>query len=73
MRSEIGSLTKQFELKGLSGNEKVNTYYAENGKVRAHDPALRHLRTAQDPAGLLVDGAYNLITNLMREQAEGQR
>lgn len=68
MRSEIGSLTNQFELKGLNGNEKVNTYYAENGKfvrmiLRFDIFGLHKIL----PASWLT-APYNLITNLMRNK-----
>ncbi|MFN8166464.1 MAG: hypothetical protein U0X76_09945 [Bacteroidia bacterium] len=32
IKGEISSLTPNFNLKGLNGNEVVNKYYAENGK-----------------------------------------
>ena len=47
--------------KGLNGNEKVNTYYAENGAVRAHDPALRHLPDCKILPASLLTAPYNLI------------
>lgn len=68
MDEELKSLGASFELKGLNGNESVNTYYAENGKfvrmILKWDIFKLHQRL---PAGLLTK-PYNLITNLMRNR-----
>lgn len=67
MRQEVGSIFSSFELLGLKGNEKVNAYYAANGRwVRAIlklDILGLHKIL---PSGLLVK-PYNLITNIMRK------
>lgn len=68
MRSEVAPLTSSFELKGLNGNDRVNTYYAENGKfvrmILRFDVLGLHKRL---PASWLT-APYNFITNLMRRQ-----
>ena len=68
MDQELKSLGANFELKGLNGNESVNSYYAENGKfvrmILKWDIFKLHQRL---PAGLLTK-PYNLITNLMRNR-----
>jgi ubiquinone/menaquinone biosynthesis C-methylase UbiE len=68
MRSEAGSLTKDFSLKGLNGNERVNSYYAENGKfvrmILRFDVLGLHKRL---PASWLTK-PYDIITNLMRKR-----
>ncbi len=68
MDSELKSLSADFELQGLNGNEAVNQYYAENGKfvrmILKWDIFKLHQRL---PAGLLTK-PYNLITNLMRKK-----
>lgn len=68
MRKEVGDLTGSFELKGLNGNERVNAYYAENGKfvrmILKFDVLGLHKRL---PASWLT-APYNLITNLMRNK-----
>ncbi len=68
MDSELKSLSANFELQGLNGNDSVNQYYAENGKfvrmILKWDIFKLHQRL---PAGLLTK-PYNLITNLMRKK-----
>ncbi|TAH40367.1 MAG: class I SAM-dependent methyltransferase [Bacteroidetes bacterium] len=68
MDAELKSLSTNFELQGLNGNESVNQYYAENGKfvrmILKWDIFKLHQRL---PAGLLTK-PYNLITNLMRKK-----
>ncbi len=67
MKSEIGSVFKSFELFGLAGNEKVETYYQKNAewarRVLKWDIFGLHKIL---PASLLVK-PYNFITNLMRK------
>jgi ubiquinone/menaquinone biosynthesis C-methylase UbiE len=68
MRREVSDLTGAFELKGLNGNERVNAYYAENGKfvrmILKFDILGLHKRL---PASWLT-APYNLVTNLMRNK-----
>ncbi len=67
MKDEVGGLTKDFELKGLNGNEVVNGYYFQNEKfvrmILKWDILGLHKRL---PASLLTV-PYNLVTNLMRK------
>jgi ubiquinone/menaquinone biosynthesis C-methylase UbiE len=68
MKREIGSLTGNFQLKGLNGNERVNTYYEENGKfvrmILKWDVLKLHRIL---PASLLTK-PYNWVTSLMRNK-----
>ncbi|MEP7265595.1 MAG: methyltransferase domain-containing protein, partial [Bacteroidota bacterium] len=68
MRKEVGSLTKNFELNGLTGNEKVIQYYEENGKlvrkILKWDVLGLHKRL---PASW-VTVPYNFVTSLMRNK-----
>jgi 2-polyprenyl-3-methyl-5-hydroxy-6-metoxy-1,4-benzoquinol methylase len=67
MRAEIGGVFKEFELKGLGGNEKVDAYYQKNAewanRILKWDILGLHKIL---PASLLVK-PYNFITNLMRK------
>ncbi len=67
MQFEIGQVFKSFELFGLVGNEKVETYYRKNAewanRILRWDIFGLHKIL---PASLLVK-PYNLITNLMRK------
>lgn len=68
IKGEISSLTKTFTLKGLNGNQTVNSYYAENGKfvrmILRFDIFKLHQRL---PASWLTK-PYDIITNLMRNK-----
>lgn len=68
MRQEVGGLTNSFQLKGLNGNQRVNSYYDENGKfvrmILRFDVLGLHKRL---PASWLT-APYNFITNLMRNK-----
>lgn len=68
MKQEINGIPSGFELLGLKGNEKVNTYYAENGKfvrmILKFDIFGLHKRL---PASWLT-APYNFITSLMRNK-----
>jgi ubiquinone/menaquinone biosynthesis C-methylase UbiE len=68
MRKEVSDLTSAFQLKGLNGNQRVNSYYAENGKfvrmILRFDILGLHKRL---PASWLT-APYNFITNLMRNK-----
>lgn len=72
MQQEVGSVFKQFTLKGLKGNDKVNRYMAENGKwvrkILQFDVFKLHQKI---PASWLA-GPYNFITRLMRKQLASQ-
>jgi hypothetical protein len=67
MRSEVGRVFKDFDLKGLGGNPKVEEYYAKNAawvqKILKWDILGLHKVL---PASVLVK-PYNFITNLMRK------
>lgn len=68
MKQEISGIPSSFELQGLKGNDKVNTYYEENGKfvrmILRFDVLGLHKRL---PASLLTV-PYNLVTSLMRNK-----
>lgn len=68
MKEEVGSLTPDFELKGLNGNEKVNGYYRENGKfvrmILRWDVLGLHRRL---PSSWLTV-PYNAVTSIMRKK-----
>ena len=67
MMKELQSTAADFVLKGLQGDEKVNSYYHENGKwvrrILKFDVLGLHKKL---PAELLTV-PYNWITNLMRK------
>lgn len=68
MRKEVGSLTSNFELLGLNGNERVRHYYEENGKfvrsiLKWDIFGLHKILPAK-----LVAAPYNLITSIMRNK-----
>jgi len=72
MNKEISSVFNSFELKGLQGNEKVNTYYEENArwakKILRLDPLGIHKVI---PASWLIK-PYNMLTTLMRKDLKEQ-
>lgn len=72
MKNEIGGIPSSFELNGLRGNEKVNTYYEENGKfvrmILKWDVLGLHKRL---PSSWLTV-PYNLVTSLMRNKLKEQ-
>lgn len=72
MDREVKSIFDSFELRGLQGNEHVNTYYQENGKwvrrILKWDILGLHKIL---PASLLTK-PYDLITNLMRKKLMDQ-
>ncbi|MEO0312404.1 MAG: hypothetical protein RIQ89_2061 [Bacteroidota bacterium] len=72
MRSQITTMCKQYQLKGLQGNETVNKYYLENGKwvrkILKWDVLGLHKIL---PAKVLA-WPYNVITSLMRNKLKDQ-
>lgn len=72
MRKEISSVFGNVELKGLQGNETVNTYYEDNAKwakkILRLDPLGLHKMV---PASWLVK-PYNFLTTLMRKDLKEQ-
>ncbi|REJ82961.1 MAG: class I SAM-dependent methyltransferase [Bacteroidetes bacterium] len=72
MHDEIGSLSNSFELKGLNGNETVNTYYRENGKfvrmILRFDVFGLHKKL---PSSWLTK-PYNWVTSIMRNKLKDQ-
>ena len=70
MQTEAGSVTPQFDLQGLNGNEAVRNYYEENGKfvrmiLRWDILGLHKILPAK-----LVAVPYNWITSLMRNKLQ---
>lgn len=72
MKSEVTSVGAGFELKGLNGNDKVNAYYAANGRfvrnIMKWDVLGLHKRI---PPSLLAK-PYDWITNRMRKQLKDE-
>jgi len=68
MRNEVGSLTKNFRLKGLNGNDRVNTYYAENGKFVRMILKWDVLKLHRILPASWLTGPYNWVTSLMRNK-----
>lgn len=72
MKKEMESVFGSIELKGLQGNEKVNTYYEDNAKwakkILRLDPLGLHKMV---PASWLVK-PYNFLTTLMRKDLKEQ-
>ncbi len=70
MKSEVASTSAIFQLQGLNGNERVNSYYEENGKfvrmILRWDILGLHKRI---PSAWLAK-PYNWITNLMRKKLQ---
>jgi ubiquinone/menaquinone biosynthesis C-methylase UbiE len=68
MKQEVSGIPSGFELQGLKGNQKVNSYYEENGKfvrtILKFDVLGLHKKL---PASWLT-APYNLVTNLMRNK-----
>jgi 2-polyprenyl-3-methyl-5-hydroxy-6-metoxy-1,4-benzoquinol methylase len=68
MKSEVGDLTNKFELKGLNGNERVNKYYAENGKFVRMILRFDILKMHKWLPSAWLSKPYNWITSLMRNR-----
>jgi ubiquinone/menaquinone biosynthesis C-methylase UbiE len=68
MKNEVASLTRNFELEGLNGNEKVRHYYEENGKFVRSILKWDILGLHKILPAKLVSAPYNLITSLMRNK-----
>ena len=68
MRDEVSSLTNNFELCGLNGNEQVNKYYAENGKFVRMILRFDIFKMHQWLPSAWLSAPYNWITSLMRNK-----
>ncbi len=68
MRNEVSSLTKNFELKGLNGNDKVKQYYEENGKFVRNILKWDVLGLHKKLPASWVTVPYNFITSIMRSK-----
>jgi 2-polyprenyl-3-methyl-5-hydroxy-6-metoxy-1,4-benzoquinol methylase len=72
MHKEISAVFNSFELKGVQGNERVNTYYEENArwakKILRLDPLGIHKLV---PSSWLVK-PYNFLTTVMRKDLKEQ-
>lgn len=68
MKREVSSMNDLFELKGLNGNEKVNTYYAENGKFVRMILRFDILKMHRWLPSAWLSKPYNWITSLMRNK-----
>jgi SAM-dependent methyltransferase len=68
MKEEAASLTASFELCGLNGNERVNTYYRENGKFVRMILRFDIFRLHRWLPSAWLSKPYNWITSLMRNR-----
>ncbi len=68
MKKEVGDLTGKFELKGLNGNERVNKYYAENGKFVRMILRFDIFKMHRWLPSAWLSKPYNWITSLMRNK-----
>jgi ubiquinone/menaquinone biosynthesis C-methylase UbiE len=68
MKKEIASLTTEYELQGLNGNEKVNSYYAENGKFVRMILKFDIFKLHKILPSAWLAKPYNWITSLMRNK-----
>lgn len=72
MEQEVKDIFKNFELKGLQGNNKVNNYYEQNArwakKILKLDPLGLHKKI---PAQWLTV-PYNFLTTIMRNKLKEQ-
>ena len=68
MKSEVETITKNYELIGLNGNEKVRHYYHENGKFVRSILKWDVLGIHKILPAKLVAAPYNLITSIMRNK-----
>jgi ubiquinone/menaquinone biosynthesis C-methylase UbiE len=68
MKNEVSTLTKNFELEGLNGNQKVRQYYEENGKFVRSILKWDILGLHRILPAAVVSAPYNLITSVMRNK-----
>jgi ubiquinone/menaquinone biosynthesis C-methylase UbiE len=68
MKNEVSTLTKNFELEGLNGNQKVRQYYEENGKFVRSILKWDIFGLHKILPASVVSAPYNLITSLMRNK-----
>ena len=68
MRGEVGTMTGNFELQGLNGNERVNTYYKENGKFVRMILRFDIFKMHRWLPSAWLSKPYNWITSLMRNR-----
>jgi ubiquinone/menaquinone biosynthesis C-methylase UbiE len=68
IKKEISGLTSSHDLQGLNGNEKVNTYYRENGKFVRMILRFDILKMHKWLPSAWLSRPYNWITSLMRNK-----
>lgn len=68
LTKEVAEQTKNFEVMGLNGNEKVRKYYEENGKFVRSILKWDILGLHKMLPASVVSAPYNLITSLMRNK-----
>ena len=68
LTKEVAAQTKNFEVMGLNGNEKVRKYYEENGRFVRSILKWDVLGLHKILPAKLVSAPYNLITSLMRNK-----
>ncbi|MCX6290361.1 MAG: methyltransferase domain-containing protein [Bacteroidetes bacterium] len=68
MKKEVESLTPKFQLKGLNGNDRVNTYYEENGKFVRMILKWDVLKLHRILPAAILTKPYNWVTSLMRNK-----
>ena len=68
MKNEVSTLTEKFELQGLNGNERVNKYYSENGRLVRMILRFDIFKMHRWLPSAWLSKPYNLITSLMRNK-----
>ena len=68
MKKEVSTMSGNFKLKGLNGNDTVNNYYAENGKFVRMILRFDFLKMHRWLPSAWLSKPYNWITNLMRNK-----
>ena len=68
MKKEVESMTKNFELKGLNGNTRVNSYYEENSKFVKMILKWDILKLHRILPASLLTKPYNWVTSMMRNK-----
>jgi hypothetical protein len=68
MKKEVSTLSGNFKLKGLNGNETVNNYYAENGKFVRMILRFDIFKMHRWLPSAWLSKPYNWITSMMRNK-----
>lgn len=68
MKKEVSDLTRDFDLRGLNGNQTVNKYYEENGKFVRMILRFDIFKMHKWLPSAWLSKPYNWITSLMRNK-----